>query len=96
MARMPDNAYEWLERYEKKYKKADDNYQATGDPKYDRQVWEYRSICDAFRALVEKREKRAADFESRRSNCKWAIDRLCKASYSREEVIKMLNDAVWW
>ncbi len=96
MASTPNNAKEWLERYEKKYQRAYDNYQATGDAKYDRQIWEYDCICDAFRALIDKREKRAEDLVRRRSNCKWTIDRLCKASYSREEVIKLLNDAVWW
>ena len=96
MASTPNNAKEWLERYEKKYQRAYDNYQATGDAKYDRQIWEYECICDAFRALIEKREQHDADMKKRRKNCNWVTGSLLKHTYDRDEVIKLLNDAVFW
>lgn len=92
----PENAKEWLERYETRYARAFDNYQSTGDAKYDRQVYEYDCICTAFRALIEKKEERNYEIEHRIQNKNWAIDKLCNASYTRAEVIKLLNEAVYW
>ena len=96
MAKQPETAYEWLERYEKRYQKAVDNYQNTGEARYDRQVWEYDCICAAFRALIEKKEEQGVDMKKRLANCNWTIEQLINPSYTREEVIKMLRTAVYW
>lgn len=96
MAKAPETAYEWLERYDKRYKRAYYNYQETGDPKYDRQIREYECICDAFRALIEKKEERGIDIKKRNTNRDWVIRQLIKPTYTREEVIRMLHDAVYW
>lgn len=94
--KVPENAAEWLERYEQRYRKAFDNYQSTGDPKYDRQVWEYDNVCEAFRALLEARDQRDEAIRKRLMSKKWVVDRLVNPSYSKTEVIKMLDDAVYW
>lgn len=96
MAKQPENAKEWLSRYEKKYQKAYDNYQATGDPKYDRQVWEYSCICDAFRALIEHKDERNVNISQRITNRDWVIDKLVQPTYTRKEVVKLLHEAVYW
>lgn len=93
----PENAKEWLERYREKANRAFRNYQNSGDPRYDRQIWEYESICSAFEALLERREERNTEMQKRIRNKDWMIEhQLLDMTYTREEVIKMLNDAVYW
>lgn len=94
--KQPENAAEWLERYESRYEKAYRNYQETGDPKYDRQIWEYGCVCEGFKALVEKKSDRSEEIKKRCRNRDWVLDRMTKPTYTREEVKKMLYEAVYW
>ena len=97
MPKRPETTQEWLNRYEKKRIKAFDNYQSTGEPRYDRQEEEYRVICDALRALLQKENDRDDTIRQRMMNKDSTIDRMTyKEEYTRDEVIKMLNNAVWW
>ena len=96
MAKRPETAAEWAERYERKARKAYDDYQATGISRYWRQFEEYDMICSAFSALLDRRKDREADIRKRCINRDWAIDKLVHASYTRNEVIELLNEAVYW
>ena len=96
MGRRPKTAAEWLERYEKKAQKAYNDYQATGIARYYRQYEEYDIISAAFRALADRSDKRAAEFERRLSSCNRVKDRLLCEKYTREEVIDLLQDAIYW
>lgn len=92
----PETPKEWLERYEKKLLRAQQNYQETGDPKYDRQVEEFEVVTDALVALIQKQEERQVDIKKRITNRDAVIDRLIKDNYSRGEVLELLRDAVYW
>lgn len=96
MAKIPETTKEWLQRYEQKRDKAYRNYQDTGDGRYDRQYYEYDVICDALQARLELKEERAVDIKKRMANRDWVIGTLVKNKYSKDEVIKMLQDAVYW
>lgn len=93
---IPETTREWLERYEKKYQKAFDNYQATGEARYDRQQIEYDIICDAFRAKLQQKSERDDSVKKRLTNMHAVVDRLVNEKYTKAEVIKMLRDAVYW
>lgn len=92
----PETPQEWLERYEKKRDKAYQNYQETGIQKYDREFHKYDQICEAFHALIQHKEERKSDIKKRITNKNAVIDNLLLQKYSRAEVIKMLNEAVYW
>lgn len=97
MIRRPETTEEWLAKYEELRFKAFDNYQSSGDPRYDRLIEKYDKICDGLRALIEKEDDRDRELERRMKNKNVAIDGMTfKAEYTREEVIEMLNNAVWW
>ena len=53
-------------------------------------------VCEAFRALLEARDQRDEAIRKRLMSKKWVVDRLVNPSYSKTEVIKMLDDAVYW
>ena len=92
----PDNAQEWLELYERKRQRAYDNYQQTGETRFDYQVEEYEVLCDALRALINKRVEMTDIWAKRRSNCEHVIDSINKSEYSRDEVVSFLRDAIYW
>lgn len=93
---LPETTQEWIERYEKRYQRAYDNYQQSGDARYDSQQYEYRCIADAFEAKLKQEKERGDEIQKRMRNKNFAVDRLYKNEYTREEVIKLLDDAVWW
>jgi hypothetical protein len=92
----PDNAQEWLDLYERKHQRAYDNYQQTGETRFDYQVEEYEVLCDALRALINKRVEMTDIWAKRRSNCEHVIDSINKSEYSRDEVVSFLRDAIYW
>jgi hypothetical protein len=94
--RLPETTAEWIERYKKKARNAEKNYQETGTQRYDSQRYEYEAIIDAFCALERKQEVYYDNLKQRTTNCKWAIDRLVKDSYTRAEVIDLLRAAIDW
>lgn len=93
---LPDTTQEWIARYERNALKAEDNYQQTGIQRYDSQAYEYRSIVDAFQAMLKQEQNYHDDIRKRTTNCDYIIDRLVKDSYSRDEVKKLLRDAIYW
>ena len=92
----PENAEEWLALYEQKYQRAYDNFQQTGMTRFDYQTEEYEIICDALRALAHKRADMADIWAKRRTNCEYIIDSMRKSEYSRDEVVSMLRNAIYW
>lgn len=96
MPKRPETTQEWLDRYEAKYNRAFENYQSSGDPKYDRQQDEYMTICDALRAKLERENERGDELKRRMNNMNHATNNLIKDEYTRDEVIKLLQNAVWW
>ena len=96
MARLPETTQEWIERYQKRYDRAYDNYQQTGESRYDSQSYEYMCIVNAFEALAKREDERDHELTKRRANMNASVERLYKKEYTRDEVVKLLNDAVWW
>lgn len=96
MARLPETTQDWLDRYEKKRLRAFDNYQSSGEARYDRQELEYSIICDALRAKLDAEHERGEEIKRRMNNKTAVVDRLGKDEYTRAEVIELLNNAVWW
>lgn len=94
--RQPETAREWLDYYEKLRARADDNYQQTGEPRYDNAEHKYSAICDAFRARIAQEQEREVDIKSRMNNCNYVIDQLISQTYTKAEVVEMLRKAVWW
>lgn len=93
---LPETTQEWIDRYEKRYQRAYDNYQQSGDARYDSQQYEYRCIADAFEAKLKQEKERGDEIQKRMRNKNYAVDKLYKDEYTREEVIKLLDVAVWW
>lgn len=94
--RQPETTREWRDYYEKLYQKNYSEYQQCGEPRYDRAQYKYSVIVDAFDAKLELESEREIDIKKRKTNCDAVIDRLAKSEYSREEVKKYLQDAIWW
>ena len=93
---LPETTVEWLERYQKKFERAYWNYQDSGDPKYDRQVYEYGAIVDAFKAKRVREAERGDEQFRRTRNAEDAISKLIKNEYTRDEVEELLRKAAWW
>lgn len=96
MGKRPETLEEWQERYQKKADTAFDNYQWTGDGKYERQYSEYEMIASCIQTTINARDLMKQERAKRARNCEWQCDKLIKAEYSRSEVIKMLHDAIYW
>lgn len=93
---LPETTAEWLERYQKKYERAYWNYQDSGDPKYNRQVIEYDAIRDAFSAKLSREADRGDELLRRTRNMNAATEKLIKDTYTRDEVVELLRNAIWW
>lgn len=96
MRKRPETTEEWLKRYEDKYNRAYENYQSSGDPKYDRQADEYYTIVGGLHAKLEAEKEREVDVKKRMNNMKHVTGNLMKDEYTKDEVIEMLQKAVWW
>lgn len=96
MSRQPETTQEWLEYYERLEARAYDNYQQTGMPRYDNSQYKYSVICGALRAKLKAEAERDDEIQKRMRNKNAVIDRLYKNEYTKAEVIKLLDDAVWW
>lgn len=94
--RQPETPAEWLEHYEKLRNRNMQNYQLTAEPRYLNAEFKYACICDAFRKAVDHDDEYRSDIKKRMSNCAGVCDRLAKPDYSKEEVIKLLKEAVYW
>ena len=92
----PETSAEWYVHFEKLRLKNELIYQQTGEPRYDSAAYKYSRICDAFRALMDSEKDREVNMKKRINNKNAAVEKLLKDSYSKEEVIKMLEEAVWW
>lgn len=72
-------------------------YQQTGDSRYDTKQFRYGKIAEAFRALAESETERQVDIKKRMNNCQYVIERLVADKlYTKDEIEKMLRDAIWW
>jgi len=93
---LPETTRGWIERYEKRYQRAWDNYQNSGEKRYDSQAYEYQCIVDAFRAKQDREDERDEQLHRRMRNMNAMTERLYKEEYTRDEVIDLLGKAVWW
>lgn len=94
--RTPDTTEEWLEYYRTLYQRNFDNYQSTGESKYDNAAHKYSVIVDGLEALVERRAVRKKNIAERSGCAEAVIEELYKDTYTRAEVAEMLRRAVLW
>lgn len=88
---------QWAEYYDKQSRKNYMAFQETGMPRYDKVAYRYELIAGAFRAKHAQDNETAVDMKKRMTNRDYVIARLIPGKmYSREEVVKLLQDAVWW
>lgn len=88
---------DWANYYEALANKNYMDYQSTGEPRYDRAYYQYDQIAGAFRALAREKDGNASDIKKRMANCDGVIGRLIPGKmYNRDEVVKMLKEAIWW
>lgn len=92
----PETIHGWLEHYERLRAKNEQTYQETGIQRYDDAQYKYEVICDALRALQERKDDHDTSVAKRIRNKNAAVERLIMQKYTRDEVVKMLEDAVWW
>lgn len=98
MSRLEDKTSAQLaDYYDELAKKNYRAHQETGESRYDRAYSKYDKIADAFRAKVRTEGEQEVDLKKRMANRDGVIGRLIpNKTYSYDEVVKMLNDAVWW
>lgn len=96
MAKQPETAREWLRHFDALQRKNAETYQDTGMQRYDDAAYKYECICSAFRAKIREESDRDYDVEKRIRNKNAAVDNLVNDKYTKDEVIKLLNEAVWW
>lgn len=87
---------DWYDKYNKLCLKNYEAYQQSGEPRYDNAAWKYQKIAEAFQAQLEKERNRDITIKIRLKNKEAVIDRLIKESYTKKEVIALLDKAVWW
>lgn len=91
------NSTQLAEYYEGLSKKNYMAYQESGEARYDRAYCKYDRIAEAFRAKAREENEREVDIKKRMTNRDGVIDRLIPGKmYSKDEVEKLLTDAVWW
>ena len=96
MAKLPESTREWLEYYQAKYKKAFDNYQATGEKRYDNEAYRMEIIVDAFEAKLAKKADEDEVIRQRMVECSHVCDSLMQTEYTRQQVKDLLYKAVRW
>ena len=94
--RRPETIAEWLDHFEAKRQKAFDTYQETGEARYDSQSNKYAIICDGLMALLREKDDRDTKLQRRIQNKSAAVDKLIKDTYTKDEVVKIMNAAVYW
>ena len=92
----PETIAEWLDHFEAKRQKAFDTYQETGDVRYDNQENKYAAICDGLMALLREMDDRDTRLQRRIQNKSAAVDKLIKDTYTKDEVVQIMNAAVYW
>lgn len=84
---------DWHDYYDRLRKKADDNYQNSGDSRYDRERYRYEVIVEAFDKAVEYNDERDNAKMRRMRNIDAYMERLVpKGEYSRAEVMRLVDD----
>lgn len=99
MSRTPETTLEWVEHYDKLMKRAEQNYQETGELRYDKAAYKYSVIVDALMAKRREETEQALDLKKRITNRDAVIDRLeyrIHDNFSYAEVVELLKEAVYW
>ena len=97
MSRQPESIGEWIDHYTKLRDRNYQNYQDSGEAKYDRACEKYDVIIDGLIALEEKRSGRKDEINKRFTNMNGVVERICyKDTFTLGEVKKLLYDAVYW
>lgn len=85
------------EYYDSRAKKKYDDYQQTGERRFEREYIKLDMIADAFRAKAREEGEHEVDIKKRMANRDFAIGNLIPGKmYTKAEVEKLLHDAVWW
>ena len=88
---------DWRDYYEKLRQKASDDYQSTGDGRYDNREHQYSVIVDAFNGCIAYRDEVDEDRMRRRRNLQAYADKLQgKENFTLGEVKKILDDVSWF
>lgn len=88
---------QWADYYDKLSKKNYMAYQETGEQRYDNAYYRYEKIADAFRARSKQETDDGEEIRKRMTNKDYVVARLIPGKmYSYAEVVKLLDDAVWW
>ena len=84
---------EWRDYYEKLRHRNENNYQETGESRYDREAHKYDVIVDAMNKALEYDDERDAERMRRIHNINAYVDRLsAKDVFTRADVERIMND----
>ena len=96
MSRLPETTTEWLDHYIRLRDRNADLYQENGEQKYYRASVKYDVIIDGLNALEEKNQEQDERLARRIRNKNAAIERLTEETYTREDLLRILGEAVYW
>ena len=85
------DAYDY---YKKLYDRADENYAATGDGKYDKSRNNYGIVCDALENSMSRRSERDRVVQSKQEYIAQQFQHLYKQEYTKDEVKDLIRNAV--
>ena len=93
MSKADWNMEQWRNYYEGLRQKAYNNYQESGEKRYDSQEHKYSVIVDAFDGYLENKREVDAAKRRRQTNIDAYIDRYTssKSDYTRDEVVNLLR-----
>ena len=84
---------EWRDYYENLRRRAEYNYQNSGDGRYDRERFRYDVLVEAFNKAIEYDDERDNAKMRRIHNIDAYMDRFgAKDSFTKAEVLKLVND----
>lgn len=90
---------DWRDYYEKLRQKAFDDYQSTGESRFDNRERQYSVIVDAFNAYIDFNNEEDTEKMRRRRNILAYADKLQdmgKTHFTIGEVKKILSEISWY
>lgn len=83
---------EWRDYYNKLYQRNYDNYQQTGDSRYERAYYQYQKIVDAFNGYIEWKKEEDTARKRRFDNFhNFLQNNVLEEKYTRAEVFQLLR-----
>lgn len=97
MNRLPESVNEWIEYYDKQYRRAYENFQETGESRYETAYIKADEAANAFRVKAELRNEVDTAKMRRIRNANALIDKLPHGKdFSREEVAEYISEVARW